>query len=262
MISLSRIKAMILRHAYLQFREIYRIAETIYWPVFDMLLWGFTGSWAQKNSADPLLLQIVTGMALWQFYYRNNLEISQGVLEEIWEKNIVNLFSTPLQLTEWIIGLIFVAIVRSLLSLTACALVAKFVFGINLFALAVSARFIIWLALLALFGWISGLFSSLFLFRFGRQVTSLVWINAWIVAPFSGALFPINTLPLVMQNVARGLPLSYIFLDMRNVITQAGTSWHLLVTSFVLNSVFAIFVGILLKKTFNDARAKGLNRLI
>ena len=59
-LSLGRIIAMILRHLYLFPRSLEHWAESIYWPVVDLLIWGLATRWIESSGGDvPLLALIV-----------------------------------------------------------------------------------------------------------------------------------------------------------------------------------------------------------
>ena len=45
MVNFNRIRALIKRNFLLTFRGIDTLTDFFYWPLFDILVWGFTGSW-------------------------------------------------------------------------------------------------------------------------------------------------------------------------------------------------------------------------
>src|SRR5205085_2626803 len=101
--SLGRIVGMILRHLYLFPRTLERWSESIYWPVLDILIWGLTSRWIDSSRGDvpDIALVLLTAVVYWQVVWRANYEISVNLVEEFWSQNLVNLFSTPLNVWEW-----------------------------------------------------------------------------------------------------------------------------------------------------------------
>lgn len=258
-IAQNRIKGVILRYLYLLIHELYRIVEMIYWPLYDVLFWGFTAVWMQEGTQQLVLTKVVVGMTLWQTFYRNNMEISTSIHEEISERNMVNLFSSPLQLSEWVTGLITLAFCKSTLITLLCAAGIFTIFNVNLFFAGFDS--IIWILLLTVDGWTTGLLSSCLLILFGRALMNFIWIIAWIWAPLSGALFPVSILPRFLQAIARCLPMSYVFEDMRNVVTTERTTYAPLMKSALLTCLYFILVLFVFRWSFEKTKNKGLAQL-
>ena len=63
-ISPARIGAMVLRHFYLMRSSWPRLLELIYWPLVQMLMWGFLQTWllerALEHDKPTLLLQLAS----------------------------------------------------------------------------------------------------------------------------------------------------------------------------------------------------------
>src|SRR2546430_597076 len=99
-----RVWAVVMRHLYLYTKSLERISDSIYWPVMDLVLWGLTSKWiAQSQASIPnVVLILLTGIVFWQVVWRANYEISVNLLEEFWNHNLVNLFSSPLTVWEWV----------------------------------------------------------------------------------------------------------------------------------------------------------------
>ena len=124
-----RIKAVILRHIILTFRDFHRFIDLIYWPLLEIVIWGFTARWvqsSQEGQSSQISLALLTALIFWQVILRAQFEISLGFLDELWSHNLINLFSTPIKLSEWIIAVTIVGVVKCLFT---------FVFG----------AFVIWL---------------------------------------------------------------------------------------------------------------------
>ena len=94
---LHRIWAMVLRNLY-AFKHSYdKLSDAFYWPTLDLFLWGLTSAFIQKSTPDlpNILLIIVSGIVFWIIFWRAQYEITIGVLDELWNKNLVNIFITP-----------------------------------------------------------------------------------------------------------------------------------------------------------------------
>jgi ABC-2 type transport system permease protein len=128
--SLLRVKAIIQRHLALQFRDLYRIIDMFYWPFIDLAIWGFTG--LSMDNAQTNVLILLSGIFLWTVCYRANLEVSVNILEELWGRNLVNLFTTPCTMFDWIGALLALGAVRTCVTTAVFAFGVWLVYGINL----------------------------------------------------------------------------------------------------------------------------------
>ena len=59
MVSLSDITAIVLRHTRLYWRDLNLFLGILYWPILDILIWGFLGSWIQTSFFIPLFLYTI-----------------------------------------------------------------------------------------------------------------------------------------------------------------------------------------------------------
>ncbi|GAG24721.1 unnamed protein product, partial [marine sediment metagenome] len=104
----NRVKAIIIRHIYNFKHSLDRLFDSFYWPVMDIILWGLTSQYIQNTGekVSHIVLIILSGLIFWQVIWRGQYEITTNLLEELWSQNLVNLFSTPLTVTEWIAGIL------------------------------------------------------------------------------------------------------------------------------------------------------------
>ena len=106
MINFNRVWAMVYRYTLDLIHRYDRLTDMFYWPFLDLVLWGLTGLFFIQSSNNPHTLTImITGLIFWLVVWRAQYEITVNLLTEIWDKNIVNIFVSPLTLWEWIISL-------------------------------------------------------------------------------------------------------------------------------------------------------------
>src|SRR3990167_4937390 len=101
------------------------MADLFFWPALDIFLWGMTSVWIQHTEQEfpKLAIAILTGLVFWQIVWRSNYEIAVNMLQEFWNRNLVNLFSTPLKLSEWIVAMMLYGMFKIVVTIFFGALV-------------------------------------------------------------------------------------------------------------------------------------------
>lgn len=258
--SFGRIWAVFLRYFYF-FARMDHLCDLLFWPILDIFLWGITIVWVQKTEVAhyPLALVVLTGLVFWQIIWRSNYEISVNLLQEFWNRNLVNLFSTPLKLSEWILSLMLAGLFKICITIGIGALIVFLLYSLNIFT--IGWAFLPFTASLVLSGWFIGFLSASIMIYFGQRVQMLAWITAYVFAPFSAVYYPVTALPEWGQAIARVLPMTYLFEGMREVLTKGYFSWYHFIMSVVLNLAYLVSTMCLFKWLFDKSRSKGLARL-
>jgi ABC-2 type transport system permease protein len=258
--SWGRVWAVFLRYFYF-FAKMDHLADLFFWPTLDIFLWGMTSVWIQKSdtSMPTVAIAILTGLVFWQIIWRSNYEVSVNLLQEFWNRNMVNLFSTPLKLKEWIAALMFVGFLKIFLTIFFGGFVVWLLYTLNIFTLG-------WTMLpfcfsLLVSGWFIGFLSASVMVYFGQRVQMLAWMTAYVFAPFSAVFYPLSALPSWAQVIGKALPMTYIFEGMRKVLHEGIFSWEDFAMSLLLNFLFLAITLNLFGKMFALSRAKGLARL-
>ena len=133
--SATRTAAVVLRHFYLLRGSLTRVVPLFVWVAIDIVLWGFITRYLNAVARPgldfvPLLLGAVL---LWDFFSRVMHGVTTAFFEDVWSRNFLNLFATPLSLTEYLVGLVVSSTVTS-----AAGLVLMLLLAIGLFGLVVS----------------------------------------------------------------------------------------------------------------------------
>ena len=92
----SRVTALVKRNMTLNMRGIDPLIDIFYWPLFDLMLWGFTSRWVEGTDNTPVSFVWLTGLVLWQGCVRSNLDMALNFLVELWSNNVVSVFASPL----------------------------------------------------------------------------------------------------------------------------------------------------------------------
>jgi ABC-2 type transport system permease protein len=259
--NLRRIDAMVMRHLYMFPRTLDRWSESIYWPVLDLVLWGVTTRWVENGRGDVphLALAVLTAVVFWQVVWRANYEISVNLLEEMWNQNLVNLYSTPLTVWEWSLSLIILGVIKNLLTLIVGAGAVWMLYRLNVFT--VGWMMLPFLFALMMSGWFMGFAASGVIIRFGKGLQSIAWMAGYALAPFSAVFYPLHVLPGWAQVISSALPMTYVFEGMRTVLRGDHLPLADLALSFGLNIVYLVLSVLFFGRMFEKSRERGLARL-
>ncbi len=258
--SFKRVWAIFLRYLYicLSFDQ---VSDLLYWPAVDIFLWGITSTWFQRQ--DPNLphvaLSIVTGLIFWHIIWRGNYEIGVNVLQEFWNRNLANLFSTPLKIGEWMAGVMLLSLGKIVVSLVFGSFLVYLLYALNVFT--IGWAFLPYFVSLTISGWWIGFLTGSIMIYSGQRFQTLAWMLAYIFAPFSAVFYPVSALPHWGQVIAKVLPTSYIFEGMRSILSTHTIGGHYLAMSFILNIIYLACSMALFTWMFEKSRAKGLARL-
>ncbi|HEY7789285.1 MAG TPA: ABC transporter permease [Vicinamibacterales bacterium] len=213
-----RSAAIVLRQAYLMRGSVARLLPLFAWVAVDMILWGFITRYLSEVASSGLnfIASLLGAVLLWDFFSRVMQGVTTAFLEDVWSRNFLNLFATPLSIPEYLSGLVVSSIATSTIGLVVMLLLATTFFGLSFFGYGILlAPFLL---LLFVFGIALGIAASGIVLWLGPASEWFVWPIPAIVAPFAGVFYPVSTLPGWMQVIARLLPPSAVFEDMRRIV--------------------------------------------
>jgi ABC-2 type transport system permease protein len=211
--------AIVLRQFYLMRGSPTRLLPLFAWVAVDIVLWGFITRYLNRISAAGLdfVPSLLGAVLLWDFFSRVMQGVTTAFLEDVWSRNFLNVFATPLSIGEYVGGLVLTSIATSLIGLAVMLGLASSAFGLSF--LAYGLLLIPFLLLLFLFGIALGVFASAMVLRLGPASEWLVWPIPALLSPFAGVFYPLSTLPGWMQAVGRLMPPSYVFEGMRAIVS-------------------------------------------
>jgi ABC-2 type transport system permease protein len=239
--SLRRVSAMVRRYWYLLSSSWPRILDLIYWPLVQMLMWGFLQTYIQQNAG--FFVQAggvyIGSVLLWDILFRGQLGFSISFLEEMYARNLGNIMMSPLRPAEFILSLIVMSLIRLAIGMIPVTLLAIAFFGFNLWGLglALGAFF----ANLMLTSWAIGILVAGLLLRNGLGAETLAWTFMFLLLPLCCVYYPVTVLPVWLQWVAWSLPPTYVFEGMRALIVDHAFRADLMIEAFAFNVV--LFAG-------------------
>lgn len=256
----SRIKGVFLRYFYVLKKGGHQLTDLFYWPLVDILLWGLTSVWIQsQHNAAALPLILMTGLIFWQIAWRGSVDVSVSMVQEFWHRNLVNLFSTPLKISEWTVGVLLLCICKLILSIAFGGLVVYLLYALNIFT--IGWAFLPFTVSLLLFGWALGFVAASIVIYWGQKVEMFAWMIPFIFAPFSAVFYPVSILPEWAQVISWCLPTTYVFEGMRQILSSGSFPIADFWISLGLNIIYLALAILLFRVMFEKSRAKGFARL-
>ena len=252
---ISRILAMVMRYMFIYKRSYIRIAELIFFPLMDLLVWGFVTLYLEQVTQSKTVLFMLGGIILWDIFFRAQQAVGMSVLQEMWVGNTLNLFVAPIRSYELIASTAIVGFIRATITATGLGLCAYTLYSFNMLNLGLAL--VPLFGLLLFFGWAVGLFTAALILRYGEAAESLAWIVPFLVQPFVAVFYPVSALPPALQTFAQIFPCTHIFEGMRTVLHSGGIPWGSMATAFLLTLVWVSVTGTYFAHTLNYVRSKG-----
>lgn len=256
---INRIIALLIRYQNIALGSMPRLISIFYWPTVQILFWGFfTNYFYQINEFNiwSSLNVILSAVVLWDVLFRSQLGLSMSFFEELWSRNLPNLFITPIKDHEIIISLLLISFLRTILGLTPAIFFANYFFNFHLFELGLYLIFFFFN--LTLIGWSIGLFVSALVLRHGQSFEELAWAIIFIVLPFSCVYYPLSSLPEIMQSFSSIFPTTMIFEEMRSLIFNSHVEYLNIIKIFCINIILLLLSSSFFLYTLNVVRKKGI----
>lgn len=255
---LHRIWGIFLRYFYNLIHTYDRLTDMFFWPFIDLLIWGLTSRYlvSTGSTSNTLVLALLGGIILWIFPWRGQYEITVSLLEDLWNRNLVNLFATPILFSEWVVSVMLIGILKSFISFGFASVIALVLYATNIYTLGLIL--LPWAGLLIMFGWVFGFFIASLIMRYGTKIQTLAWMSMAIVSPFAGVFYPVSVLPAWAQTVAHYVPVSHVFEAMRTIIVGGTSPISNLFWPFILCLIYLMISLYLLYGSYNAILKRGL----
>lgn len=225
-VDFGRVNALIRRQLFVQKRAPHRWFDMAVWPVVDTVLWGSIGLFVdQQGGADRAgLPYMLSGILLMHVVYQSNISMATGFMDETWSRNILNVMVSPVREIEYALALAAVSVLRLVIGLTSVALAAAGLYAFNVTSAGFGLLPVV--GVLMLVGWSMAMVVIGLLLRYGDGAEILAWGILFIVIALSGAFYPAEALPGVLQPVARVLPSTHAFDAARDLLAGEAVPWR------------------------------------
>lgn len=236
--SIGRVWGLVLRYWYVMRSSWPRTAELIYWPLVQMLTWGFLQNYLANTStlASRAAGLFIGGVLLWDILVRSQLGFAVAFLEEVWSRNLGHLMMSPLRPAELVAALVVVSFTKLIIAMVPVTIMAYAFFGYNLLGLGFA--FAAFFANLVFTSWAIALVSTGVVLRWGLGAESFAWLIVFALLPVCCVYYPVSVLPGWLQIVALALPPTYVFEGLRAIVLDGAFDVGLMAKALLLNAVY------------------------
>lgn len=256
--NMNRVWTIFLRQYFLYKRSRYRLLGLFYWPAMELFLWGVLTIYISRAGGPRLsFVSVLIGAVIFSnFLMRIQHGITISFLEDVWVRNFMNLFASPLTIMEYILGLLITSLVQLVITIGFMAFLAWLLFSYNIF------QFGFWLlpfaGILLLFGFAVGILVTGIILRLGPSSEILTWAIPAMISTFTGVFYPIDLFPQLLQWFAKALPSTYVFAGMRSVVLRGDFEAVQLLGAAVLAFLWLIVSYIFFVRVYRSVLKRGL----
>jgi len=247
-----KIFAYIYRNYIFAIRNIFTFFDILFWPVIGILSIGMMSTFLQLDK--QLLSFLLTGTITSGVLQVTQLEVSYGLLYEIWSKSIKQIFITPTEHYHYIFGSWIVGTIRGFIVFLLLSIISHYLFG---FCLPKINYVIVSLLGIFLTGLILGMFVNFFILLYGQKIDILAWSVSILTMLISGIYYPVSVLPKWLIRISEFIPLTYFLEYFRKGYGFEENFRYGLLKGFVLCIVYSFILFYLINLAYNHTRKTG-----
>lgn len=249
-----------LRNLYVLRRSFPRILGLFMWVTVELFLWGFLTIWLKNVAAGDgrvdFVLVLLSALVFWNLFVRAQQSFTISFLEDVWSRNIINVFCSPITRRELVVGFASLSVLQGLFGFVYVAILAFFLYALNIWNLGFYT--VPFFVNILLFGWVLGLFTTGLIVRFGPAVEVLAFFIPFVLLPFSAVYYPASVFPAFVQNIAQFLPTMHLFEGMRAILNGGVFPVANILWASGLNAGYFLAAGIFFMWMVRVAKKRGL----
>jgi len=167
----------------------------------ELFLWGFITLWVETVApADgnyDFMLLILSAFIFWSMFDLSQRSFGVSFLEEVWSRNIINLFASPVKVSELILGFALIGVAQVLLAFFYVTPLAFLLYTLKIWDLGL--YIIPFFVNILVFGWVLGVVTIGLVVRFGPSADILAFFIPFLLLPFSAVYYPISVFPPLLH---------------------------------------------------------------
>jgi ABC-2 type transport system permease protein len=251
------IRALMIKYAFVVSRNTFRLLDLFFWPVMDLALWGLVTAYMMKvsNAPQSMITFLIAAIILWNVLYRAQMLISVSFLDDVWSRNLLNIFGAPIKASEYVGAACLMGLMQGLVVLILLSLIALMLHSLNVYSMGFMLIF--FFVNLLLMGWSLGLMVTGCILKWGPPAEALAWAVPGLVQPIAAVFYPVSVLPNWLQPISLSFPAAHIFEGMRSSLSGQAIDPHHIWLAVLLNFLYLGLFGYFFKTSLEDARKRG-----
>jgi ABC-2 type transport system permease protein len=252
--------ALVLRYLFLYTRTPMRLVELIFWPIVELLIWGYLTVFIQQNTHGDFargITFLLGAMILWDVIFRAQQGVAISFLEDVWTRNLLNVFVAPVRTVEYLAATFIVGFLRILVTVIVLSSLAFIFYKFSVFDM--SWAIVPFFGNLLVTGWALGMISTALILRWGQAAESLAWAVPFFIQPFTAVFYPVAVIkPEWVQYISLSLPSTHVFEGMRIMLKDRIFDWNHFFWACGLNVVFLAIAGSIFVWMLQLTKRRGL----
>ena len=235
-----------------------RILEMFFWPVMELLVWGMLTQYLQTGpfKVSGFIKFLLGAMIFWDILYRAQQATTISFLEDIWARNLLNIFVAPVRISEFIVATYCVGFVKILITVAGLSTLAAVCYHFNVLSMGF-ALIPLFINLLVM-GWAVGMVTTGMIMRWGQASEALAWGIPFLIQPFCAAFYPLDSMPAWIRPISLAIPATHVFEGMRAVLAGQGLSLKCVLCAAGLNLIYLTAAALFFRFMYDKARKQGL----
>jgi ABC-2 type transport system permease protein len=251
-----RIIALLWKFWFLTTRRLDRIFDITYWPLINLVIFGFTALYIKGSAEMPhIVIFLIGGALIWILLQRAQQDAVVYLLEDFWNGNLSNTFITPITTGEMFTALCITGLLRAMFCFALMTVVS--IFAYNFFIFSGGLLPFVFMIPLFIFAWAMGFAIAGLIFRYGTQIQIFAWSVNFLFQPLSGVYYPIITLPPVLQKIAFFVPSAHVFEGFRQAYS-GSFNLNLFILAMVMSFIYFALSYLYLVSSVKKARKTGM----
>lgn len=234
-------------------RNFFTFMEILFWPIMGLVSVGLMSSFIKLEG--NLLNFILTGAITAGVLQVTQLDVSYGILYDIWSKSLKHTFLSPVSHYHYIFGSWIIGMVRGSVVFTILTMFSHFAFGFNLPGVLTTIIFVSGIYLYALS---IGMTVCLLVLLFGERVDITAWSLASMTMLICGIYYPVTYLPKFFMYLSNFIPLTFFLEYFRSDYGFKPVFSHSLIKGYLLAFAYITLLFCLLRYATKKSQKTGM----
>ncbi len=252
---LIRTSAFALKNWLITKKRVFHLFEILFWPLINLISVGLLTQFLRLESR--MIEFVLIGVIAFSVIQIGQLDMAYVILYSIWNKSLKHEMAAPVNAFHFVGGSWIMGVIHSVLVFLLLCIFSSLAFHLN-FLDAGIGRLLLFFLGLVYFSASVGMTVCALAFRFGGRAHVGATFIVSVLVLVSGIYYPVEILPKAVRFFAYLIPLTYFLEYFRSFYGFASKGGNLLLSGFLLATVYNVAAAYLLFLSIRNARRKGI----